>query len=37
MSHSAKAFCRYLGCPWRLGNIVAAAAILLHHERRRTT
>jgi hypothetical protein len=25
------------GCPWRLGNIVAAALVLLHHENHRTT
>jgi hypothetical protein len=34
---SYKALRRYRGCPWRLGNIVAAALVLLHHEHRRTT
>jgi hypothetical protein len=28
---------RYRGCPWRLGDIVAAALVLLRHEHRRTT
>jgi len=32
-----KALRRYRGCPWRLGDIVAAALVLLHHEHRRTT
>lgn len=32
-----KALRRYRGCPWRLGNIVAAALVLLHHENHRTT
>ncbi len=32
-----KALRRYRGCPWRLGDIVAAALILLHHEHGRTT
>lgn len=27
----------YRGCPWRLGDIVAAALVLLHHENHRTT
>ena len=27
----------YRGCPWRLGDIVAAALVLLHHEHSRTT
>ncbi len=25
------------GCPWRIGDVVAAALVLLHHEHRRTT
>jgi hypothetical protein len=32
-----KALRRYRGCPWRLGEIVAAALVLLHHENHRTT
>lgn len=32
-----KALRRYRGCPWHLGDIVAAALVLLHHEHRRTT
>lgn len=28
---------RYRGCPWRLGDVVAAALVLLHHEHGRTT
>jgi hypothetical protein len=32
-----KALRRYRGCPWRLGDIVAAALVLLHHEHGRTT
>lgn len=32
-----KALRRYRGCPWRLGNIVAAALVLLHQEHGRTT
>jgi hypothetical protein len=32
-----KALRRYRGCPWRLGDVVAAALVLLHHEHRRTT
>lgn len=32
-----KALRRYRGCPWRLGDIVAAALVLLHHEHDRTT
>jgi DDE superfamily endonuclease len=32
-----KALRRYRGCPWRLGDIVAAAIVLLHHEHGRTT
>ena len=32
-----KALRRYRGCPWRLGDIVAAALVLLHHENGRTT
>jgi len=31
-----KALRRYRGCPWRLGQIVAAALALLHHENHRT-
>ncbi len=27
----------YRGCPWRLGDIVAAALVLLHRENNRTT
>jgi hypothetical protein len=32
-----KALRRYRGCPWRLGDIVAAALVLLHQEHGRTT
>jgi hypothetical protein len=32
-----KALRRYRGCPWRLGNVVAATLVLLHHEHGRTT
>lgn len=32
-----KALRHYRGCPWRLGDIVAAALVLLHHEHHRTT
>jgi hypothetical protein len=32
-----KALRRYRGCPWRIGNIVAAALVVLHHEHGRTT
>jgi DDE superfamily endonuclease len=32
-----KALRRIRGCPWRIGNIVAAALVLLHHEHGRTT
>jgi hypothetical protein len=32
-----KALRRWRGCPWRIGDIVAAALVLLHHERHRTT
>lgn len=32
-----RALRRYRGCPWRLGDIVAAALVLLHHEHGRTT
>jgi len=32
-----KALRRYRGCPWRLGQVVAAALVLLHHENHRTT
>ena len=32
-----KALRRYRGCPWRIGDIVAAALVLLHHEHHRTT
>jgi hypothetical protein len=34
---SYKALRRYRGCPWRLGDVVAAALTLLHHEHGRTT
>jgi DDE superfamily endonuclease len=34
---SYKALRRYRGCPWRLGDIVAAALVLLHQEHGRTT
>jgi DDE superfamily endonuclease len=34
---SFKALRRHRGCPWRIGQIVAAALVLLHHEHRRTT
>jgi hypothetical protein len=27
----------YRGCPWRLGNIVAAALVLLHHDSDKTS
>jgi len=34
----SKALRRWRGCPWRIGDIVAAAAlVVLHHEHRRTT
>ena len=32
-----KALRRYRGCPWRIGDIVAAALVLLHREHARTT
>jgi DDE superfamily endonuclease len=32
-----KALRRHRGCPWRIGDIVAAALVLLHHEHGRTT
>jgi hypothetical protein len=32
-----KALRRYRGCPWRLGDVVAAALVLLHREHGRTT
>ena len=32
-----KALRRYRGCPWRLGDTVAAALVLLHRENARTT
>jgi hypothetical protein len=32
-----KALRRWRGCPWRIGDVVAAALVLLHHEHRRTT
>jgi DDE superfamily endonuclease len=32
-----KALRRYRGCPWRLGDIVAAALVLLHTEHHHTT
>ena len=32
-----KALRRWRGCPWRIGDIVAAALVLLHHESNRTT
>src|SRR3954451_17644690 len=34
---SFKALRRWRGCPWRIGQIVAAGLVLLHHEHRRTT
>jgi hypothetical protein len=34
---SYKVLRRYRGCPWRLGDAVAAAVGLLHHEHGRTT
>jgi DDE superfamily endonuclease len=34
---SFKALRRWRGCPWRIGDVVAAALVLLHHEHRRTT
>jgi hypothetical protein len=32
-----KALRRWRGCPWRIGDIVAAALVLLHQEHHRTT
>ena len=32
-----KALRRWRGCPWRIGDVVAAALVVLHHEHRRTT
>jgi hypothetical protein len=32
-----KALRRWRGCPWRIGQIVAAALVILHHEHHRTT
>jgi hypothetical protein len=32
-----KALRRWRGCPWRIGQVVAAALVVLHHEHRRTT
>jgi DDE superfamily endonuclease len=32
-----KALRRWRGCPWRIGDIVAAALVLLHREHHRTT
>jgi hypothetical protein len=32
-----KALRRWRGCPWRIGQVVAAALVLLHHEHHRTT
>ncbi|WP_460624487.1 transposase family protein, partial [Kineosporia babensis] len=32
-----KALRRWRGCPWRIGDIVAAALVLLHQENGRTT
>jgi hypothetical protein len=32
-----KALRRWRGCPWRIGDVVAAALVLLHHEHHRTT
>ena len=32
-----KALRRFRGCPWRIGDIIAAALVLLHHEHGRTT
>jgi hypothetical protein len=32
-----KALRRWRGCPWRIGDVVAAALVLLHHEHSRTT
>jgi hypothetical protein len=34
---SYRALRRYRGCPWQLGDVVAAALVLLHHEHGRTT
>jgi hypothetical protein len=34
---SFKALRRHRGCPWRIGQIVAAALVLLHHGHHRTT
>jgi hypothetical protein len=32
-----KALRRWRGCPWRIGQLVAAALVVLHHEHHRTT
>jgi hypothetical protein len=32
-----KALRRWRGCPWRIGQVVAAALVVLHHEHRHTT
>lgn len=32
-----KALRRWRGCPWRIGDVVAAALVLLHHKHGRTT
>jgi hypothetical protein len=32
-----KALRRWRGCPWRIGQVVAAALVVLHHEHHRTT
>jgi hypothetical protein len=34
---SFKALRRWRGCPWRIGDIVAAALVVFHHEHHRTT
>jgi len=34
---SFKALRRWRGCPWRIGQLVAAALVVLHHEHHRTT
>jgi len=32
-----KALRRWRGCPWRIGQVVAASLVVLHHEHHRTT
>ncbi|WP_308283296.1 transposase family protein [Pseudonocardia nigra] len=37
LKSSLKVLRRYRGCPWRIGQVVAAALVLLHHDHHRTT